>query len=66
MEKRIPLYVKKNHWALWLTILCLLASCVIRVAVFCRTDDMRIWPQLLLPVTAAIWFALLAMIIVDS
>ena len=62
MEKRIPLYVKKNHWALWLTVLCLLASCVTRVAVFCRTDDMRIWPQLLLPVTAAIWFALKAIL----
>lgn len=59
MEKRKHLYVEKKHPAVWLAGLLLLASAVIRIAVFSGMDDVGVWRQIVWPVFAAVLFALI-------
>ncbi len=58
MEKRIPLYVSKRNPALWLTVLCMLASVVARIAVFSQTEGICVWRQIVWPVLGIVLFCL--------
>ena len=60
MEKRIHLYVKRNHIATWLMAACMLASAVATVVmsrglVFADTG---FWCGIVLPCVCSIWYAL--------
>jgi len=59
MEKREHLYVDKKHPAVWLAGLLLLASAVIRIAVFSGMDGVGVWRQIVWPVFAAVLLALI-------
>ena len=59
MEKRKHLYVDKKHPAVWLAGLLLLASAVIRIAVFSGMDGVGLWRQIVWPVFAVFLLALI-------
>ena len=62
MEKRLHLYVSKKHPALWLTVLCLLASAAARIAVFSLWGTFGLWRHIIWPVAATVLFGLLAVL----
>ena len=55
MEKRVHLYVSRKHPCVWLTVLCLAASVVLRI--LCYSGKLCFGA--VLPVTAAVLFALI-------
>jgi len=64
MEKRLHLYVKRNHAATWLMAVCMGASSVATVVmsrgkVFTSTG---IWCGIVLPCVCAIWYALVVLL----
>ncbi len=60
MEKRIHLYVKKKHPALWLMGLLLLLSVIARIALFSRWEGVYVWRQIVWPSVAVVAFVLMA------
>ena len=62
MEKRKHLYVDRKHPSVWLVGLLLLASAVIRVAVFSGINGVGVWRQIVWPVFAAVLFALITIL----
>lgn len=62
MEKRIHLYVSNKHPAAWLMTLCMAASVVSRTLLFSRVPGVRVGWQIVLPVSAAIVYALIALL----
>ena len=64
MEKRLHLYVKRNHAATWLMAVCMGASSVATVVmsrgkVFTSTG---IWCGIVLPCVCVIWYALVVLL----
>ena len=62
MEKRLHLYVSKKHPALWLALLCLLASAAARISVFSLWGTFGLWRHIIWPVAATVLFGLLAVL----
>ena len=65
MEKRIHLYVSRKNALTWLMALCLVGSAVARIVipgVKGVWDELNVWSQILLPVTATLLYALIALI----
>ena len=62
MEKRLHLYVSNKHPALWLAVLCLLASAAARIAVFSLRGTFGLWRHIIWPVVATLLFGLLAVL----
>ena len=58
MEKRIHLYVSKKHPCLWLMVLCMIASAVLRIVWY----HGNLWFGAILPITAAAVFVLITVI----
>ena len=58
MEKRIHLYVSRKHPCLWLMVLCMIASAVLRIVWY----HGNLWFGAILPITAAAVFVLIAVI----
>ena len=58
MEKRAHLYVSRKHPCVWLTVLCMIASAVLRI-VWYNGD---LWFGAILPITAAVLFALMVLL----
>jgi len=54
MEKRVHLYVSRKHPCVWLMVLCMLASAVLRVVWY----NGSLWFGAILPITAAVLFSL--------
>ena len=54
MEKRVHLYVSRKHPCVWLMVLCMIASAVLRI-VWYNGD---LWFGAILPITAAVLFSL--------
>ena len=62
VEKRIHLYVSKNHPAAWLMALCMAASVVFRILLFSGVPGVQVGWQIVLPVCATILYALIAIL----
>jgi len=62
MEKRIHLYAARKHPAVWLFALCMLASAVVRIVVFAPVVHAAVWPQIVLPVVAAVLLVLIVLL----
>lgn len=58
MKKRIHLYVSRKHPCVWLMVLCMLASAMLCVVQY----NGNVWFDAVLPVTAAVLYALIAVI----
>lgn len=58
MEKRISLYVSKKHPCVWLMVLWMIASVVLRVVQY----NGNLWFGAILPITAAVLYALITII----
>lgn len=61
--KREHLYVERTHPCVWLTVLCMVASAVMR---FVRYSGSGIWIGVVLPVAAAVLFALTVLLSGDE
>ncbi len=65
MEKRIHLYVSRKNVLTYLMALCLVGSAVTRIAIPCvkgTWDQLEVWSQIVLPVSATLLYALIALI----
>ena len=64
MEKRLHLYVKRNHVATWLMAVCMAASAAATVIMSRGTvsKDTGVWFGVVLPCVCAIWYALTVLI----
>ena len=65
MERRIHLYVSRKNVLTWLMALCLVGSAVARIAIPCvkgTWDQLEVWSQIVLPVTATLLYVLIALI----
>ena len=60
MEKRLHLYVSKNHPALWLAGVLMLSSIVARIAQFSQVEGTHVWWQIVWPSAAIILFVFMA------
>ena len=60
MEKRIHLYVRRKHPALWLAGLLMLASVAARIAIFTQVEGVGVWRQIVWPSAAVVLFVLMA------
>ena len=58
MKKRESLYVSRAHPCLWLMVLCMIASSVLRIVWY----DGNLWLGAILPITAALLYALMTLI----
>ena len=58
MEKRIHLYVSRKHPCVWLMVLCIIASAVLRIGWF----NGNLWFGAILPITAAVLYALITIV----
>lgn len=58
MEKRSHLYVSRKHSCVWLMVLCMIASAVLRVVQY----NGNLWLGAILPITAAVMYALMAIL----
>ena len=58
MERRIHLYISRKNAFVWLTVLALLASCVLRIVADCMFDAYApdLWANLVLPIAAIVIF----------
>lgn len=59
MKKRISYYVSRKHVLVWLAVLALVASAVLRIAFFCGkgADAKTVWLQIVLPVVGCLSYA---------
>ncbi len=65
MEKRIHFYVSRKSVLTWLMALCLVGSAVTRIAIPCvkgTWDQLNVWSQIVLPVTATLLYVLIALV----
>ena len=65
MEKRIHLYVSRKNLLTWLMVLCMVGSAVTRIAIPCMKgtwDSLQVWSQIVLPVAAALLYALIVLL----
>ncbi|MBR2311191.1 MAG: 2-oxo acid dehydrogenase subunit E2 [Oscillospiraceae bacterium] len=58
MEKRIHLYVCRKHPCLWLMVLCMVVSVALRIVCY----NGSLWIGTILPITAAVLYALMAVL----
>ena len=65
MEKRVHFYVSRKNVLTWLMALCMVCSAVARIAlsgVKGSGDSLYVWSQIVLPVAAALLYALIALV----
>ena len=64
MEKRIHLYVSRKNLLVWLAMLAMLASAVLRIVPACIFPDYApgLWGELILPVAAVLLFIAIVLI----
>jgi len=64
MEKRIHLYVSRKNLLVWLAVLAMLASAVLRIVPACIFPDYApgLWGELILPVAAVLLFIAIVLI----
>ena len=65
MKDRIHLYVSPKNVLTWLMALCMAGSAVARIVVFGEKgtgDTLYVWSQIVLPIAAALLFALIALL----
>lgn len=58
MENKIRIFVSRKNLLTWLMVLCMIGSAVARV-VFVGGKGTEVWSQIVLPVAAAVFFALI-------
>jgi len=61
MDKRTNFYVSRKNVLTWLMVLCMVGSAVTRI-VFSGVEGAGVWSQIVLPVAAALLYALIALI----
>lgn len=69
MKNKMHLYVSRKNALTWLMALCMVASAVARIAfpgVKGSGDSLYVWSQIVLPITAALLYALIALISGDE
>ena len=59
MGKRVHLYVNRRNIAVWLMVLCMFGSIVVRIALPGVVENANVWWQIGLPVAAAVLYALI-------
>ena len=65
MKDRIHLYVSRKNVLTWLMALCMAGSAVARIVIFGEKgtgDALYVWSQIVLPIAAAVLFALIALL----
>ena len=65
MEKKTHFYVSRKSVMTWLMALCMVCSAVARIVIACvkgTGDTLEVWSQIVLPVTAALLYVLIALI----
>ena len=65
MKNRIHLYVSRKNALTWLMALCMVCSAVARIAlpgVKGTGDAQNVWSQIVLPIAAAVLYALIALL----
>lgn len=60
MEKRLHLYVKRNHIATWLMVVCMVSSVLATIVMSCGMifTSTGFWCGIMIPCICAIWYAL--------
>ena len=65
MEKRISYYVSRKNVLTWLSVILMTASVASRIAFFCGekgADAATVWPQLMMPAAACLWYVLIVLL----